>query len=231
MPPTGDEPDTRSRRPLLADAAIRILARDGGRGLTHRAVDREAGVPEGTTKNYYATRQAILEAAAHRMAEQHRAAVDHLRATTPAGATPAQLRQLYPALVRRARTDPTPTLALVELYLEAVRHPQVRAALATMATTNAHATARLHHAAGVPSDTTHTGLLDAYLLGVLLTSLALPADTLTATGLGDPDTVGTGLFDATTAATPAAREHPALTIVHHPRNANRRQPVTYSHGR
>ncbi|HEX3590620.1 MAG TPA: TetR/AcrR family transcriptional regulator [Pseudonocardiaceae bacterium] len=231
MPRTGDEPDTHSRRPLLADAAITILARDGGRGLTHRAVDRQANVPEGTTKNYYATRQAILEAAAHRMAQQHRAAVDHLRATTPTGATPTQLRQLYPALVRRADRDPTQTLAMVELYLEAVRHPEVRAALATMATTNAHATAGLHHAAGVPSDTTHTGLLDAYLLGVLLTRLALPGDTLTTTGLDDPDTVGTGLFDATTPTTPQPREHPTLSIVCHPRNANRRQPVTYSHGR
>ena len=65
----------RGRRPLLADAAITILARDGSRGLTHRAVDREAHVPEGTTKNYYPTRHTILEAAAHRMAEHHRAAL------------------------------------------------------------------------------------------------------------------------------------------------------------
>jgi DNA-binding transcriptional regulator YbjK len=234
MPRTGDEPPiSRARRPLLADAAIAVLAREGGRGLTHRAVDREANVPEGTTKNYYATRDAILVAAAHRMAEQHRAAVDQLRATTPTGATPAQLRQLYPALIRRAVRDPKQALAMVELYLEAVRQPDVRTALGAMATTNAHATAHLHHAAGVPSDPTHTGLLDAYLLGVLLSRLALPADTLAATALDDTDTVGTHLFDTTTPATPARDLPTTLPIVCHPlpRAPHRRQPVTYGHGR
>ncbi len=235
MPRTGDEPLTsqRARRPLLADAAITVLARHGGRGLTHRAVDREANVPEGTTKNYYATRDAILVAAAHRMAHQHRAAVDQLRATTPAGATPAQLRQLYPALIRRAMHDPTQALAMVELYLEAVRQPGVRAALGDMAAANAHATAHLHHAAGVPSDPTHTGKLDAYLLGVLLSELALPDDTLATTGLHDTDTVGTHLFDTTTPTPPQPRDHTAPTVICHPlpRAAHRRQPVTYSHGR
>jgi DNA-binding transcriptional regulator YbjK len=189
----------RSRRPLLADAAITILARDGGRGLTHRAVDREAGVPEGTTKNYHPSRQAILEAAAHRMAEQHRAAVDHLRATTPTNVTPHQLRLLYPALIRRAVTgDPTQTLAMFELYLEAVRQPAIRAALAEMATANATAAVELHHAAGLAADTTTTGLLDACILGVMAAQLALPPDTLNTIGLHDTDSVGTQLFDATT---------------------------------
>lgn len=189
----------RSRRPLLADAAITILARDGGRGLTHRATDREAGVPEGTTKNYYPTRQAILEAAAHRMAELHRTAVDRLRETTPPGATPHQLRSLYPALIRRAvHGDPTQALAMFELYLEGVRRPAIRAALGAMATANAQAAAELHHAAGIPSDTTATGILDACLLGVMVTQLALPAETLAVTGLHDTDTVGTHLFDTAT---------------------------------
>jgi DNA-binding transcriptional regulator YbjK len=44
------------RRELLCDTAIAVLATEGGRGLTHRAVDRQAGVPLGTTKNYFPTR-------------------------------------------------------------------------------------------------------------------------------------------------------------------------------
>jgi DNA-binding transcriptional regulator YbjK len=234
MPHTGDEPPKlRARRPLLADAAIAVLAREGGRGLTHRAVDRQAGVPEGTTKNYWPTRQAILAAAASRMAEQHQAAVDQLRATTPAGATPYQLRMLYPALVRRAAQDPTQALAMVELYLEAVRVPEVRVALADMAAANATATAELHQAAGVPSDPAATGLLDACLLGVLLARAALPADTLAATGLADTDTVGTRVFDTTVRPAPVPRDHPVLSLVCHPspRAGTRRQPVTYGHGR
>jgi AcrR family transcriptional regulator len=196
----------RSRRPLLADAAITILARDGGRGLTHRAVDREADVPEGTTKNYFPSRETLLQAAAHRMAEQHRAAVDRLRETTPAGATPHQLRSLYPALIRRAvHDDPTQALAMVELYLEGVRRPGIRAALGDMVTANADAAVALHHTAGVASDTTAAGLLDACILGVMLCQLALPPDTLGVIGLADTESVGTQLFDAATGYPATAR--------------------------
>lgn len=191
----------RSRRPLLADAAIAILARDGGRGLTHRAVDREAHVPEGTTKNYYPTRETLLEAAAERMAEQHRAAVDRLRETTPPGATPHQLRLLYPALIRRAvQHDPTQVLAMFELYLEAVRRPSIRAALGGMVTANAEAIVELHAAAGLRSSPADAGLLDACLLGVIVSQLALPPDALDAIGLDDPDALGRQIFDATTGA-------------------------------
>lgn len=188
---------TTSRRPLLADAAIAVLARDGGRGLTHRAVDREARVPEGTTKNYYPSRERLLEAAAGRMAEQHRAAVDQLRATTPATATPAQLRMLYSGLVDRAvRHDPTQILAMFELYLEAVRRPGIRTALGDMVTANATAAVDLHRAAGLASTPAAAGLLDACLLGVIVAQLALPPDALDEIGLDDPR-VGERLFDAT----------------------------------
>jgi DNA-binding transcriptional regulator YbjK len=189
----------RSRRPLLADAAIAVLARDGGRGLTHRAVDREAHVPEGTTKNYHPTRQSLLEAVAARMADTHRAALDRLRETTPASATPTQLRMLYPALIRRAVDgDHTQTLAMFELYLEAVRRPAIRAALGEMVAANARAIAELHRITGVRSSVADAGLLDATLLGVLVSQLALSEETLADIGLDDVDAIGTQLFDATT---------------------------------
>lgn len=47
------------RRTEIQDAAIAVLARDGTRGLTHRAVDRQAGVSAGTTSNYFRTRAAL----------------------------------------------------------------------------------------------------------------------------------------------------------------------------
>jgi AcrR family transcriptional regulator len=181
----------------LGDAAIAVLARDGGRGLTHRAVDREAGVPQGTTKNYFPTRESLLEAAALRMAEEHRAAVERLRSTTPASVSATQLSELYPALVRRAVDgDPTQMLAMVELYLEAVRRPGVRSALGEMAVANADASAALHRVAGLGSATRDVGVLDAYLLGISLSLLALPADALRRIGLDDPYSLGLGVFAA-----------------------------------
>ncbi|MCE6997568.1 TetR/AcrR family transcriptional regulator [Saccharothrix sp. S26] len=186
-----------SRRDLLCDCAISVLAAEGGRGLTHRAVDRAAGVPEGTTKNYFPTRDALLGAAAARMTALHAAAVRRLRETTPEGITPAEVAQLYPALLRRAVVeDPTQLLAMAELYLEAVRRPGVRAALGRMAVSNARAGAALHAAAGLPSTTRDAGLLDAYFLGVAVSLLALPAEALREVGLDDPHAVGSGLFRA-----------------------------------
>lgn len=60
----GDE-----RRRDLCDAAIRVLAEHGSRGLTHGQVDRVAGVPDGTTSYYYRTRAALLRGVGKRVAE------------------------------------------------------------------------------------------------------------------------------------------------------------------
>ncbi|CAG4913861.1 unnamed protein product, partial [Acidithrix sp. C25] len=50
------------RRLVIVDGAITVLGSHGSRWLTHRAVDQLLGLPEGSTSNYYRTRQA-LEAA------------------------------------------------------------------------------------------------------------------------------------------------------------------------
>src|SRR5690606_41664141 len=58
------------RRQALLDASIEVLARDGARGLTFRAVDKEAGVPTGTASNYFANRDDLLVQAGHRYYER-----------------------------------------------------------------------------------------------------------------------------------------------------------------
>lgn len=45
---------------LIADSAIEVVARDGIRALTHRAVDSEAGLPSGSTSYYCRTRAQLL---------------------------------------------------------------------------------------------------------------------------------------------------------------------------
>ena len=52
----------RGRRRELLEAALHVAADEGLRGLTHRAVDRRAELPEGTCSAYLRTRQALLEA-------------------------------------------------------------------------------------------------------------------------------------------------------------------------
>ncbi len=53
---------TGSRREAIADAAVGVIADQGIRGLTHRAVDEAAGLPAGSTSYYFRTRAALLEA-------------------------------------------------------------------------------------------------------------------------------------------------------------------------
>ena len=64
-------PANPERRTQILDAAIDILCDDGVGGLTHRQVDSRAGVPAGTTSNYFRTRQALLEATAQRTVDLH----------------------------------------------------------------------------------------------------------------------------------------------------------------
>ncbi|OBG42670.1 TetR family transcriptional regulator [Mycobacterium alsense] len=66
---TARKRDGDERRRALCDAAIRVLAEHGSRGLTHGRVDRYAGVPDGTTSYYYRTRAALLRGVGKRVAE------------------------------------------------------------------------------------------------------------------------------------------------------------------
>lgn len=49
---------------------MRVISRDGVRALTHRAVDREAGVPQGTTSYHASTRQALLQLVVEHLVSQ-----------------------------------------------------------------------------------------------------------------------------------------------------------------
>jgi DNA-binding transcriptional regulator YbjK len=63
------EASTPGRRTSIVDAAIEVLATEGGRGLTHRAIDRRLGLPLGSTANYFGTRTALLRAVNERLLE------------------------------------------------------------------------------------------------------------------------------------------------------------------
>ena len=63
------KPNLQQRRRELCDAAIRLLADDGIKGVSHLKVDRKASVPAGTTSFYFRTRAALLHAVAERVAE------------------------------------------------------------------------------------------------------------------------------------------------------------------
>ena len=59
-----------ARRRQILDAAVTVLATQGWRGLTHRAIDRAAGLPEGSSSAYYRSRNALQAAMAHYVVRQ-----------------------------------------------------------------------------------------------------------------------------------------------------------------
>ncbi|WOX25643.1 TetR/AcrR family transcriptional regulator [Streptomyces solicathayae] len=115
-----------SRADLIGDAALALLAERGMRGLTHRAVDERAGLPQGSTSNHARTRQALLEIAVARLAH-HEAQVLGPDELPPAdGGVQAVVDALALAL-HRYLTDHRPLLvSRYELALEATRRPELR---------------------------------------------------------------------------------------------------------
>lgn len=111
-----------ARREELADVAIATLAAQGMRGLTHRAVDRTAGVAEGSTSYYFRTRQALLEAIVERLAQADTADMSGL-------AGGRLTAESVDALVEYWLTEGRDQmLARYELALESTRRPELRAA-------------------------------------------------------------------------------------------------------
>jgi DNA-binding transcriptional regulator YbjK len=69
MPGTRAETSQRVRRSIV-EATVRIVAREGVSGVTHRRVAAEAGVSLSSTTWHYATKADILEAALHSAADR-----------------------------------------------------------------------------------------------------------------------------------------------------------------
>ncbi|MEJ8653883.1 TetR/AcrR family transcriptional regulator [Streptomyces sp. MS1.AVA.3] len=128
------------RHERIADAALNLLAERGMRGLTHRAVDEAAGLPQGSTSNLARTRAALLEAAVRRLAEREAAVLTpgEMPQATPEGkgsgtgqrsgdAVAAVAGPLSLALHRYLTRHRQLLIARYELALEATRRPELRA--------------------------------------------------------------------------------------------------------
>ncbi|MFF0476979.1 TetR/AcrR family transcriptional regulator [Streptomyces sp. NPDC004284] len=120
-----------TRRTLLADTAIDVLAEHGMRGLTHRAVDRAAGLPPGTTSAYHRTRRSLLTALVLRLVELDQREIQE--AGRRAGA-PRDAGELVAGLtaftaLRLTGEGRRRSLARYACALESVHHPELREVL------------------------------------------------------------------------------------------------------
>ncbi|MFB6750530.1 TetR/AcrR family transcriptional regulator [Streptomyces sp. NPDC056353] len=162
------------RRAALVDAAIEVLAAQGARGLTFRAVDTEAGVPAGTASNYFANRDDLLTQAGARVYERlhpDEATVARQRA---AGRDRDTYVLLMRELVDRIASFRTGYLALLELRLEATRRPELRAVLTERVRADVAANVAYHEASGLPGDAMAVKLLILTLNWLIVEQLTLP---------------------------------------------------------
>src|SRR5262245_15036152 len=127
------------RRTTILDAAVDLLGGHGPRGLTHRAVDAEAGLPAGSTSNYFRTREALLLAVAERVAERERAHWEAL-AVVADPRTPAELAAVLGEAARgMVGQHRRLTLARYAFLVEGAQNPALHAGLAaTGAKVNAY---------------------------------------------------------------------------------------------
>ncbi|MFI7009289.1 TetR/AcrR family transcriptional regulator [Streptomyces sp. NPDC050145] len=167
--PTGAQP---SRADRIADAALVLLAERGMRGLTHRAVDETAGLPQGSTSNHARTRLALLEATLRRLAEREAQvlAIDEL--PSPAGGLPALVDGMALALHRYLSRHPQLLVCRYELALEATRRPELRTFFDEAGRQFRGPLTELLRAAGSPDPARHTLSLVAWTEGIMFCCVA-----------------------------------------------------------
>ncbi|MFJ4901949.1 TetR/AcrR family transcriptional regulator [Streptomyces sp. NPDC088727] len=188
-----------ARADLITDAALDLLAERGMRGLTHRAVDERAGLPQGSTSNYARTRQSLLEATVRRLAEREARvlAPGELPAPGPATGTPRRGRAPGPsaspgpapdlsapagqdaliaglalALHRYLTRHPELLVCRYELALEATRRPELRAFFDATGRQFREPLVALMAAAGSPEPERHALSLVAWCEGLMFSCAA-----------------------------------------------------------
>jgi DNA-binding transcriptional regulator YbjK len=169
------------RRSELADAGISILAAEGARGLTHRAIDVQAGVPKGTTSNYFKTREDVIAGLIERIGERLAPDPD-VHAPLAVKAPSAELFAEYTRdIVARLLTNREVTLALFELRLEASRRPEIGAVLGAWQRSSFRGDVEFNLAAGLPGGAKEIALFHYAIDGLLLDRLTYPIDPETST--------------------------------------------------
>jgi AcrR family transcriptional regulator len=169
------------RTEQLLTAAVEVVADGGMRGLTHRAVDARAGLPQGSTSNVFRSRQALVAGILEHLLTSEAAEM----ATLP---PPTTRDEFLDNVVRMTEYLLGPglrfTKARYAIFLEAVSHPGLRDEVTAAAARLVDALAEVVGVV-VPSDPgevrTRAALvleaLDAVLLGRVARPLPV-ADTL-----------------------------------------------------
>lgn len=165
-------PPNPERRNQILDAAIDILCDDGVGGLTHRQVDSRAGVPAGTTSNYFRTRQALLEATAARTVDLHWQRVEVLQSALG----PMSRDALKALMIRMLNPDEQFrrwTLARFELFMESTRRPELQPMMRELQAAAVKSATLIFEAAGFTPAPERMDELSRLLNGLVFSNLTL----------------------------------------------------------
>lgn len=182
-----------TRRELIADAGVRLIARSGAHGLTHLLVDAEAQLPRGSTSYYARTRRDLIALVVQRLSEGSQTDIDQL--SVPDVLTREEAARVTTGILDRMAHREDAQAARFTLLFELRHDDELRAELSDEAPVRAPLIAQaenLLRAAGIPEPQTHAvtlvGLVDALLM--YRASNAAPIDApgvLRAYFLGLPD--------------------------------------------
>ncbi len=165
-----------ARRTALADAGITVLASEGSRGLTHRAIDAEAGVPTGTTSNYFSSREALIVGLFERIGERLAPTPEDLEARASQPPSRDLFADYLRDIVRRLTTQHDATLALYELRLEAARRPELAEPLRAWQRAALDGDVQFNEAAGLPGGRREIALFHYAIEGLVFDRLTSPID-------------------------------------------------------
>jgi AcrR family transcriptional regulator len=162
------------RRTALIDAAIEVLADQGARGLTFRAVDGQAAVPVGTASNYVANRDALLTQAGQRVFQRLDPGPAVVGEALALPRTRESVDRLMHEMVERITNFRSGYLAMLELRLEATRRPELREVLTKQIRENVQENIDFHLESGMPGDADTVVMLYLSLNWLILERLTLP---------------------------------------------------------
>jgi DNA-binding transcriptional regulator YbjK len=157
------------------EAAVELLGAQGVRALSHARVDARAGLPAGSTSNWFRTRRALLAGVVDWIAESERADLD------PAALPPVtRVDELIEGLCAMVELQAGPfaarTRARYALFLELAGDPELGEPLRRQRLEFERWTERIVIAVGIANPVPATRALMALCDGLLLHRLTVDPD-------------------------------------------------------
>ncbi len=162
------------RMEQLLSAAVVVVSEGGMRGLTHRAVDREAGLPEGSCSAYLRTRRALQTALAEYVGS-HLASDVRALSEVLAGCPGDHEKAISETAALFQRwLHGRDLVTRFELSLEAARDPELAAQFSAWRTELVEVVGEVLAKGGSPADPAYAETLVVALDGVLLGAVLKP---------------------------------------------------------